>query len=110
MEKETIEWGWGKILVTLLVFIVTIGIVFISVAPVLGANLSRDDVLVLVVGVCNLLRLLEFVFVTSAAHLAVWNVSTGTMNLLSFFVINPAEFEKILDALGGEKSADAQGS
>lgn len=96
MEKKGIEWKWHKIFTTLIVFIFTIGIVSISFMPVLDAKFQGPDILVLVVGASNLMRMVEFMFVHSDAHLASWISSTLTLNFLSFMVLNYNDLMEIL--------------
>lgn len=99
MEKQGIEWGWFKVLATLITFIVTIALVFIAMMPAFEGTFQHKDLYSLVLALANALRLFEFLFVQKTLQLAAWILSTLVLNCLSFLVMNYDEFMPLLAAM-----------
>ncbi|KAI5190883.1 hypothetical protein NECID01_1178 [Nematocida sp. AWRm77] len=106
MEKHKIEWKWYKVLVVLITFIFTIGVVFISLMPAFEGTFKYKDIYGLTISLANMFRLVEFLFVHRNMQLLVWLVSTLVINTLSFFTMNYTDFMGMLDALDNRKPGE----
>ncbi|OAG28833.1 hypothetical protein NEDG_00972 [Nematocida displodere] len=100
MNKSKIEWGWFKILLTLVVFLFTIGIVFISLMPVLDGRLKATDTFTLLIGLACSFRMLEFLSVSTTSNLFLWIFSTLVLDMLGFFGLNYTDMMGILEKIG----------
>lgn len=90
-------------LFTLLVFVFTLGLVFMCLLPFLDGIPKITDIFSLMIGLANAQRMLEFLFVTTNMHLVVWLFSTLVLNILCVFGLN---YEEIMEAFAhfGEES------
>ncbi|KAI5173201.1 hypothetical protein NEFER03_2161 [Nematocida sp. LUAm3] len=87
-EKGKIKWGAFSVLITLLVFIGAICIVVISMLPFIDASATYTDLLPLLIGLANVFRMIEFLFIDTPLELFIWIINTIIISIIGGVCMN----------------------